>query len=145
MRGVIGELKQLSDEDITIVDMEASIEHMSRGTLRDVDVLLIITEPYFRALQTAGRITPLARELGIPKIEVVANKVRTEHDEALIRDYAAQLGLDVAGTVPWDDSVQEADIVNRALFDHAMDGPAAHEIRRIFDELVKEPAIAQSV
>lgn len=125
--------------------MEASIEHMSRGTLRDVDILLIITEPYFRALQTAGRITPLARELGIPQIAVVANKVRTPHDEAIIRDHAAQLGLDVAGIVPWDDSVQEADIANRALFDHALDCPAAHEIRRIFDALQQSAKIAEPV
>jgi CO dehydrogenase maturation factor len=125
--------------------MEASIEHMSRGTLRDVDILLIVTEPYFRALQTAGRITPLARELGIPRIAVVANKVRSEHDEAIIRDYATQLGLDLVGTVPWDDSVQEADIANRALFDHSMDGPAAHEIRRIFDELLIDVNVSEPV
>jgi CO dehydrogenase maturation factor len=125
--------------------MEASIEHMSRGTLRDVDILLIVTEPYFRALQTAGRITPLARELGIPQIFVVANKVRSEHDSEIILDYARQLGLDVVGTVPWDDSVQEADIANRALFDHALDSPAVFEIRRMFDGLVVGSNIAEPI
>lgn len=125
--------------------MEASIEHMSRGTLRDVDVLLIVTEPYFRALQTAGRITPLARELGIPRIAVVANKVRTERDERTIRDYAHRLGLELAGTVPWDDSVQEADFANRALYDHALDSPATREIRRIFEGLVTGADVTQPV
>lgn len=125
--------------------MEASIEHMSRGTLRDVDVLLIITEPYFRALQTAGRITPLARDLGIPRIAVVANKVRSDRDEQTIRDYAAQLGLDVVGVVPWDESVQEADIANRALYDHALDSPAAREIARIFEQLLRDAQVAEPV
>ena len=116
--------------------MEASIEHMSRGTLRDVDLLLIVTEPYFRALQTAGRITPLARELGIENIALVANKVRTEQDEQIIRDYAGQLGLNVAGVIPWDDSVQRADIANQALIDHDPDSLAATGIRSIFNDLV---------
>jgi CO dehydrogenase maturation factor len=125
--------------------MEASIEHMSRGTLRDVDMLLIVTEPYFRALQTAGRITPLARELGIPSIAIVANKVRTVRDKATIEEYARQLGLDVAGVVPWDDSVQEADFANRALFDHALDSPATREIRRMFDRLLQDGRVAEPV
>jgi CO dehydrogenase maturation factor len=125
--------------------MEASIEHMSRGTLRDVDVLLIVTEPYFRALQTAGRITPLARELGIPRIVVVANKVRAKQDQAIIRDYTNQLGLEMVGSVPWDDSVQEADIANRALYDHALDSPATREIRRIFDRLLQDATVVEPV
>jgi CO dehydrogenase maturation factor len=145
VRGVIGELRQLHEQDMTIIDMEASIEHMSRGTLRDVDLLLIITEPYFRALQTAGRISPLAHELGIPKIAIVANKVRSERDERTIRDYADQLGLDVIGTVPWDSSVQEADFANQALFDHAFDAPATREIRRIFDTVARDAGIEEPV
>jgi CO dehydrogenase maturation factor len=138
-------LKQLSNDDITLVDMEASIEHMSRGTLRDVDVLVIVTEPYFRALQTAGRITPLAKELGIPKIVVVANKVRAERDETVIRDYARQIGLEVVGSVPWDDSVQAADIANRALFDHALDSPATRAIQHIFDQLLRDAGVEEPV
>lgn len=125
--------------------MEASIEHMSRGTLRDVDVLLIVTEPYFRALQTAGRITPLARELGIPDIRVIANKVRSDQDAEIIGDYAGQLNLDVVGAIPWDDAVQHADLANRSLFDYAYDSQAASEIRRIFDHLVTGTKIAEPI
>jgi CO dehydrogenase maturation factor len=138
VRGVVGEIGTLAPDTITVLDMEASIEHLSRGTLRDVDVLLIVTEPYFRALQTLGRTVPLARELGIPQMFVVANKVRTELDEDTIRTYAAQLDLDVIGVIPWDPSVQEADQVNRSLIDHAAASPAARAIAGIVDRLAAE-------
>jgi CO dehydrogenase maturation factor len=138
VRGVVGEIGTLAPDTITVLDMEASIEHLSRGTLRDVDVLLIVAEPYFRALQTLGRTVPLARELGIPQMFVVANKVRTKLDEDTIRTYAAQLDLDVIGVIPWDPSVQEADQVNRSLIDHAATSPAARAIAEIVDRLATE-------
>ncbi|HXI17841.1 MAG TPA: hypothetical protein VNM48_15880, partial [Chloroflexota bacterium] len=70
MRGVLGQLDQADsgsagERDLTVIDMEASIEHLSRGTLRHVDTLLIVAEPYFRALETAGRTVKLARDLAI--------------------------------------------------------------------------------
>ncbi|MBW3624940.1 MAG: hypothetical protein KY468_16195 [Armatimonadetes bacterium] len=71
-------------QSITILDMEASIEHLTRGTVRHVDVLLTVTEPYYRSLETVGRTVPLARELDLENVWVVANKVRSEQDRAAI-------------------------------------------------------------
>ncbi len=115
--------------------MEASIEHLSRGTVRHVETLLIVTEPYFRALETFKRTVPLARELGIPNIYVVANKVRSERDGAMIRQYGTRLDVDVLGVIPYDDAVQEADMQGRALIDHMPGSPAANAISRIVDAL----------
>lgn len=115
--------------------MEASIEHLSRGTVRHVETLLIVTEPYFRALETFKRTVPLARELGIPNIYVVANKVRSDRDEAMIREYGTRLGVDVIGVIPYDDAVQEADRQGRALTDYMPGSPAAIAISRIVDAL----------
>lgn len=131
MRGVVGELGQLRPEDVTVLDMEASIEHLTRGTLREVDVLLIVTEPYFRALQTLGRTAPLARELGIPAIYVVANKVRSESDEQAIRDYAGRLDLAVIGSIPFDEAVQQTDRDNRSLIDFPGESTARAAIEAI--------------
>jgi len=66
--------------------MEASLEHMRRGTVRHVDTMLIVTEPYFRSLETAARLAELGREIGIQRVAAVANKVRTEEEEAAVRD-----------------------------------------------------------
>lgn len=132
-------------DDITILDMEASIEHLSRGTVRHVETLLIVTEPYFRALETFKRTVPLARELGIPSIYLVANKVRSERDEAMIREYGARSGIETLGAVPYDDAVQEADRQGRALIDYMPDSPAAGAISGLVDILAAESASSAMV
>lgn len=95
---------------VTVVDMEAGLEHLSRGTDRHVDMLLIVTEPYFKALETARRCAELARELGIPRIAAVANKYRSSEDLAAIRHYAEKHGLELAGEIPYDEEIQRADL-----------------------------------
>ena len=64
--------------DVTVTDMEAGLEHLSRGTAEHADVMLIVVEPYFRSLDTGSRAADLARELGIRTIYFVANKVRND-------------------------------------------------------------------
>ncbi|NJM39520.1 MAG: hypothetical protein HC853_01475 [Anaerolineae bacterium] len=56
---------------VTITDMEAGVEVLSRGTPRASDVLLVIAEPYFKSLETAGRVKTMAKELGIPHVYIV--------------------------------------------------------------------------
>lgn len=125
-------------DDVTVLDMEASIEHLSRGTLRSVDTLLIVTEPYFRALETLGRTAPLARELGIPRLSVVANKVRSARDEETIREYSARLGMEVIGVVPFDEAAQEADRQNQALVTYRPTAPAVQAIAQVVDLLARD-------
>ena len=94
MRSLLGELATGgTNEEVTITDMEASIEHMSRATIRHVEAMLIVTEPYYRSLETVGRIAPLARELGIEHIWAVANKVRSPRDEEILRSYCEDRGI----------------------------------------------------
>jgi len=104
-------------QQLTIIDMEASIEHMSRGTPRYADVLLIVTEPYYRSLEAMGRIAPLARELEIKQVYVVANKVRNPRDEEAVRRYCAERGLEILAVLPFDNEVLEADQAGRPVLD----------------------------
>lgn len=124
MRGVVGELGKHRPDDVTILDTEASIEHMTRGTVRTSDAVLLVTEPYFRSLETTGRLAPLAQELGIPHIWAVANKVRTPSDEAAIREFCGRRGIELLGVVPFDSQVTEADNAGVAVLDHAPDSAA---------------------
>jgi CO dehydrogenase maturation factor len=136
VRGLLGELATGgTNEEVTVTDMEASIEHMSRGTIRHVDAMLMVTEPYFRSLETVGRMAPLARELGIEHVWVVANKVRGERDEEIIRSYCADRGIEVGGVVPWDEAIQEADREGRALMDYEPTAPAVMAVEWIADLL----------
>lgn len=115
--------------------MEASIEHLTRGTVRTADVLLLVTEPYYRSLETMGRMAPLARELGIPLILGVANKVRSEQDEAALREYASRRQIELAGVVPYDERVTEADRQGRALIDYAPTATAVLAVGALADAL----------
>jgi CO dehydrogenase maturation factor len=136
VRGLLGELATgKQGEEVTITDMEASIEHMSRATVRHVEGMLVVTEPYFRSLETVGRIAPLARELGIEHVWAVANKVRGHRDEAIIRSCCADHGIEVGGVVQWDEAIQEADKEGRALMDYEPAAPAVVSIERIADLL----------
>ena len=85
-----------SEAEVTVVDMEAGLEHLSRagGTLKNVDHLLVVVEPYAKAIETARRTAFLARELGIAKVHLVGSKVRDATDQALIDGVATECGLD---------------------------------------------------
>jgi CO dehydrogenase maturation factor len=134
VRGLLGELATgTNGEAMTITDMEASIEHMSRGTIRHVDAMLMVTEPYFRSLETVGRMAPLARELGIEHVWAVANKVRSARDEEIIRSYCTDHGVELAAVVPWDEAIQDADREGRALMDYQPEAPAVVAVQGIAD------------
>jgi len=134
VRGLLGELATGNNgETMTITDMEASIEHMSRGTIRHVDAMLMVTEPYFRSLETVGRMAPLARELGIEHVWAVANKVRSARDEEIIRSYCTDHGVELAAVVPWDEAIQDADREGRALMDYQPEAPAVVAVQGIAD------------
>src|SRR5919109_3248068 len=106
-------------EDVCILDTEASPEHLSRGTARYADAMLCVVEPYFKSLETGRRMAVLARDLGVARVAIVANKVRDEEDEAIVRRFSSHHGLDIAGTIPFDDLLPAAERVPAAPLDFA--------------------------
>jgi CO dehydrogenase maturation factor len=120
-REVLSEVVDSHDE-VVIIDMVAGIEHLGRGTAKDVDVLFVVVEPYFKSLETGSRTMELAAELGIPDVRVVANKVRDEEDRTAIEDFCDQHELAVAGTIPYDRDIMRADQAGSAPYDFAANG-----------------------
>ena len=133
----MGDLPEQRPGDVTVLDMEASIEHLTRGTVRNVDALLVVTEPYYRSLETTGRIVPLACDLGLEQVWVVANKVRTEADEAAIREYCARHAFELVGVIPFDESVTAADQAGQGLIDYAPGTPAVTAVAELADLLME--------
>jgi CO dehydrogenase maturation factor len=123
--GVSALLSAAADVGLTMVDLEASPEHLSRGTARHVDVLLLVAEPYYRSLETVRRMATLAGELPIPAISVVANKVRDERDLEAIEDFCNRSHLELIGAVPWSDGVTEGDRDRIPLAERPEDPAAA--------------------
>jgi CO dehydrogenase maturation factor len=122
----------LQRDEVVILDMEAGIEHLSRGTAKAVDKLIIVVEPGRRSLETAQTIKTLAQDLGVKNIAVVGNKIRGEVDREFI---ASNLpGIDILGFIDYDPAINEADLANRSLFTAS---PAtARAVESIYDKLI---------
>ena len=125
-----------AEHPITIVDMEAGLEHLSRGTARHVDTLLVVLEPYFKALETGRRAAELGRELGVSRVVAVANKLRDPEDVTAVREYARAHSLPVVGEIPLDDGIRKGDLAGRAPIE-AADSPAVMAITTLALSLVE--------
>lgn len=93
----------LAKEQVVLLDMSAGIEHLTRGTARGVDVMLIVTEPTAVSARTARTVAELARDLGIERVGFVGNKVRSKEEEEWLRRQLA--GGPVLGMVRYDEDV----------------------------------------
>ena len=137
MRSIVGEIVN-NAEGVTVMDMEASIEHMSRGTVRYVDALLVVLEPYYRSMETAGRTVPLARGLGIERIYGIANKLRSPQDDEAVRIYCGNHDLELIAAIPYDENVVEADRTGRAVIDYDVTSPIVQELTVVAERLGRE-------
>lgn len=98
----------LERDEVVIVDMEAGIEHLTRGTAEGVDAFIVVVEPGQRSIQTAFAVKGLAKELGIKKVFIVANKVRKGQDAAFI---TSSLGdIEFLGSISFNEEIMESDI-----------------------------------
>ena len=102
-------------DEVVILDMEAGIEHLARGTARAVDRLIIVVEPGRLSIDTAHRISKLARDIGLENIAVVGNKIRDQQDKELVTTSLA--GFDLLGFIPYDRAVVEAEMANLPVLD----------------------------
>jgi CO dehydrogenase maturation factor len=115
-------------EDVCILDTEASPEHLSRGTARYADAMYAVVEPYFKSLETGRRMTVLGRDLGLERVALIANKIKDDQELAAVREFATQHKLELAGVVPFDTALPEAERAQRAPLDFAPDSPAVKAI-----------------
>jgi len=122
----------LSRDDVVIMDMEAGLEHLGRGTASAVDKLLVVVEPGRRSLDTAEAVRRLAKDLKLSNIAVVGNKVRHAKDAEFIRRGLPD--FEILGHIPYSEEVVEADLSGQAVFDTAPTAVAA--IREIYNKLI---------
>ncbi len=117
--------------EVVILDMEAGIEHLGRGTAGAVDKLIIVVEPGRRSIETALNIKKLAAELGLPSVAVVGNKVRSQSDRKFITDSLPD--FEILGFIPYDQAVVDADLASRPILDSSQKALAA--AREIYQAL----------
>ena len=123
------------DNTVSILALEASPEHLSRGTTRHVDALLLVVEPYYRSFETARRMAALAGELPIGRVGVVANKLRSPEDASAIAEYCERHGLHLEGELPWSTEVLDADRAEIPLIEYDPSGPVVAAVSKLADKL----------
>ena len=134
VRGLIAEMTDAGDH--TITDMEAGLEHLKRGTARNVEAMLIVAEPYYRSLEAASRTFSLASELKIPHVYAVANKVRGDADREAIDTYCQQHGIPMIGVVPFEERFVAAEQAGEAPADFADGSAGLRAIEAVADRLM---------
>ncbi len=132
-----------ADADVTLLDTEASPEHLTRGTAKYADTMLTVVEPYYKSLETGRRMAALARDLGLDRVLLVANKVRDERELEAVREFAAKHELELGGVVPYDEALPEAERAQQAPLDHSPDAEAIKAIGEIADGLLANGGAAR--
>lgn len=103
-------VSHLSGEaDLLVMDMEAGVEHLGRGTTRSAQALMVIVEPGLKSVETAFQIAKMANDLGIPRIFGVINKLRPGDDPGLIAKRLAEAGVTTIFAFPYDPAMEVAD------------------------------------
>ena len=105
----------LHRDDVVILDMEAGLEHLGRGTTEGMDEFIVVIEPGARSIQTYKNVKRLASDLGVGQVKVVANKVRNEEDEEFIRTKIP--AEDLLGMVHYNTEVIDADRQGKSPYD----------------------------
>ncbi len=135
---LINFLEKLSDNyPWIVIDNEAGMEHISRLTTRNVDVLLIISDASRRGLQAAIRINDLARNLniGVEKSFLIFNRVKEDPSDE-VKAIIAENNLTLAGCIPADDTVYDFDFKGRPTVELPQENPAIAAAYKIFDQIL---------
>jgi len=120
--------------DYIVIDTEAGLEHLSRRTTQNVDVMMVVTDPSKRGILTARRILELSRELEIRfrKVFLVLNRVREGDLEKLEIDE----DLEVIGVIPEDPLVSRYDMEGRSLYELPEDSAAFRAIKKVAGKIL---------
>jgi CO dehydrogenase maturation factor len=123
----------VQQEEALIIDMEAGLEHLGRGSTGYVDALIIVVEPGQRAINTAKQIKKLGEDLRIKNMMIVGNKVNSDQDRQIIEENLSE--FPVLGHMSFNPKVLQADREGKSPYD--MDEKIRDEVRTILGELEK--------
>jgi CO dehydrogenase maturation factor len=122
------------EDDLLIIDMYAGVEHLGRATVDFVDAMIVVVEPTQRSLGTAAQIKDLSKDIGLNRLWLVGNKVRTEEEKDFLVKNSP--GLPLLGTLPMDLGVLDADRLGKPVYDHV---PALFKASEEIAQTLLEP------
>jgi CO dehydrogenase maturation factor len=124
-------------DEAVVMDMEAGVEHMGRGTAKHMDTMLIITDSSLKSLETAKKIRTLATEAGIKRIFLVGNKIGEKDEENAIKQFASGNDLVLLDLIPYDEQISKADRKGETPFNYAKSSAGLRVIERICERLLQ--------
>ena len=122
---------------LVVMDAEAGLEHFSRRTTKDVDILLVVSDSSARGLMTAQRIKNLISELNtnVGRIFLIVNRVKDSLADK-VSDEASKVGIEVIALIPEDDLVQQFDFEGKSLTSLPEDSIAYQNIKKLADKIL---------
>jgi len=124
-------------DEVVVMDMEAGVEHMGRGTAKHVDTMLIVADSSLKSLETAKKIYRLATEAGIKKAFMVGNKVRDSSEGEMIQRFAAKNKISILALVPHDETILKADREGETPLKYTEDSKGIAIIQKIGEKLLE--------
>ncbi|HRY74681.1 MAG TPA: AAA family ATPase [Methanoregulaceae archaeon] len=122
-------------EDAVVLDMEAGVEHLGRGTAENVDLLIVVTTADSRALSTAGSIARISKDAGIPHVVLAGNRIRNAGEDEIILTFGREHDIQVLGSVPFDPRVSQGGIAGESVLQLA-GSPALCRIDEMAGEIL---------
>lgn len=130
LKSLMGHL-MIARQEWVILDMEAGIEHLGRGTAIGVDAMLVVVEPNRTSIETAFRIEKLAGDIGIRKVRIVGNKVQNPGEERFIRTKSE--GLEILGMIESSEEIRKISTSETSVF--SLDGRPLEQVAAVIEQI----------
>ena len=123
--------------EAVVLDLEAGVEHIGRGTARQVDALLIVADSNLKSLEIAKHIHDLAANAGMKHLYLIGNRIMNETQKEAVTSFAEKNGLSILTFVPFDEKVTDADMLGETPLKNK-EIKAMQAIENICDVLLKK-------
>ncbi|MDD1674016.1 MAG: P-loop NTPase [Methanomicrobiales archaeon] len=123
--------------EVVILDMEAGVEHLGRGTADHVDLMLVVTDANGKSLHTARRIAHLSEGSGILRVTILGNRIENAEQQHLVQEFCHRYTLPLLGCVPFDPLVRDAGLRGGSVFP-VQDGEALRSLEKIRKKLLAD-------
>lgn len=125
--------------EAVVMDMEAGVEHLKRGTAEYVNALLIVTEPYKSSIMVSRHIIEMARGLGIKGVYLIGNKVADQEGIETLKSFAREEGIELLASIPFEPLIGELSRLGEPIINLPKDSPVLEEIARLTEALDYTP------
>ncbi|MFX1411865.1 MAG: AAA family ATPase [Promethearchaeota archaeon] len=122
-------------DEIVIVDFEAGLEHLGRGTAKGIDIMLVVSEPSQKSLDLCSKIIDLSKKLGIINIFLIANKVLDDAQLDIINKRVQKWDVPLYHSIPFDSEIGKADLNGISPLEFNPNSEAITSLKKLYIKL----------